>query len=97
MNVNPHLRNLDYVISLAQAEANSSQKDQAIYKTKDIKRYDIFQFIPEAIFKGTAVRIVQFARNDKREDVLQDIGNEQPITVGKGFKSGKGKRHKPAE
>jgi len=93
MTVNPHLRSLDHVIGLAQAEANITKKDQAIYKTKDAKLYEIFQFVPEKDFKGIAVRVVRYTRENKHESVLQDSGNEQPIAVSK--KSGTGKAGKP--
>lgn len=87
--VNPHLRSLDHVIGLAQAEANKTREDQAIYKTKDQQRYEIYKFIPEKDFKGNAIRIVRYAREDKHEVILQDSGNEQPVIVGEKPRGGK--------
>lgn len=93
MTVNPHLRSLDHVIGLAQAEANITKEDQAIYKTKDQQRYEIYKFVTEKDFKGIAVRVIRYAREDKHESVLQDSGNKQPIVVSK--KSGASKTGKP--
>jgi hypothetical protein len=56
--------------------------DQFVYKTKDNWKNDIYQYTSEKDFEEIAVRVVRYTREDKHEAVLQDSGNEQPITVG---------------
>jgi len=93
MAVNIHLRNIDHVVILAQSEAQKTQANQVIYKTKDEQHYDIYKFVQEKGFKGIPVRVVRYTREDKHETVLQDSGNKQPVTTGK--KSGSSKTGKP--
>jgi hypothetical protein len=90
--VNPHLRNLDYVISLAQIEANNMKQDQAIYKTKDAQRYEIYQFIETRNFGGTAVAIVRYTGGTSNTDILQDNGIGESATISEEPKPSKGKR-----
>ena len=94
---NIHLEDLEHVTLLAQQKAQATKEDQAIFKTKDQYKYEIFAFVPAYRFSGTAVRVVRYTGNDYDQDVLQSVGNEQPVTVGKKPKSGKGKPHGTTE
>lgn len=93
MSVDIHIRNLDHVVILAQIEANKTESNQVIYKTKDQQNYDIYKFVQEKGFKGIIVRTIRCTGKDKHETVLQDSGNKQSIVIGK--KSGSGKAGKP--
>lgn len=93
MAANIHLRNLDHVKALAEQRAIIEKQDQAIYKTKDINRYEIFQVIPAYLYKGNAVAIVRYTGEDTSSDVLQDHGVERPDDAITDTGTDKRKRH----